>query len=85
MERTPLTSGVSTCSIFAYSGDVVAFKMGGRQGGPSRTYLFRVKNTLQLRHFQEITPGEHAEGVMDLSPGWSEAEPWVLKLVCRPL
>jgi hypothetical protein len=43
-------------------------------------YLFSVKNILQLRHFQEETPGENAEGVIDLSPGWSEAEPLVLNI-----
>jgi len=49
-------------------------------------YLFSVKNTLQLKHFQEVTPGEHAEGVIDLrSPGWSEAEPWVLNISMHPL
>ena len=47
-------------------------------------HLFSVKDTLQLRHFREVTPGEHAEGVVDLSPGWSEAEPWVLNISMRP-
>ena len=31
-----------------------------------------------------LTPEEHAEGVVDISPGWSEAEPWVL-LIGDPL
>jgi len=30
-----------------------------------------------IRQLQELTPEEHAEGVVGLSPGWSEAEPWV--------
>jgi len=39
----------------------------------------------QLRHFQEVTPEEHAKGVIDLrSPGWSAAEPWVLNISMRP-
>ena len=32
-----------------------------------------------------VTLGEHAEGVIDLSPGWSEAEPWVLNISMGPL
>jgi len=39
---------------------------------------------VQLRQLQEGTPEEHAEGVVDLSPGWSEAEPWVLNVKMRP-
>jgi hypothetical protein len=38
-----------------------------------------------MRQLQELTPEEHAEGVVEIkSPGWSEAEPWVL-LICHPL
>jgi hypothetical protein len=42
---------------------------------PSRhEHVFSVKGTLQLRHFQEVTPEEHAEGVIDFrSPRWGEA------------
>jgi hypothetical protein len=42
---------------------------------PSRNeYVFSVKSTLQLRHFKDVTPQEHAEGVIDLrSRRWSEA------------
>jgi hypothetical protein len=46
--------------------------------------VFSVKNTPQLRQLQEVTLEEHAEGVVDLSPGWSEAEPWVLNVNMRP-
>jgi len=48
-------------------------------------YVFSLKNTLQLRQLQELTPEEYAEGVVDIrSPGWSEAEPWVLNVNRRP-
>ena len=47
--------------------------------------VFSVKNVLQSGHFLEVTPEEYAEGVIELSPGWSEAQPWVLIVVCDPL
>jgi hypothetical protein len=31
-----------------------------------------------------FTKWEHAEGVIGVSPGWSEAEPWVLNISIRP-
>src|SRR5215831_1203744 len=51
----------------------------------SRSAFLALKNTLQLRQLQELTPEQHAEGVVDIrSPGWSEAEPWVLNVHMRP-
>ena len=51
---------------------------------PERVFSLK-KNTLQLRQLQELTPEEHAEGVVDIrSPGWSEAQPWVLNVNRRP-
>ncbi len=35
-------------------------------GRCEQRHLFSVKNTLRLRHFQEVTPGEHAESVIYL-------------------
>jgi len=38
-----------------------------------------------IRQLQELTSEGHAEGVVDLrSPGWSEAQPWVLNVNRRP-
>ena len=52
--------------------------------------FFDFRNSLAMK--QVLRPGWHhdlnmevvAEGVVDLSPGWSEAEPWVL-FICDPL
>jgi hypothetical protein len=46
------------------AGEAAIFR--GKQLG--KQHVFSVKNTLQLRQLQELTPEEHAEGVVDLSP-----------------
>jgi len=47
-------------------------------------YVFSVKKPSAIRQLQELTSEGHAEGVVDLSPGWSEAQPWVLNVNRRP-
>ena len=70
------------------SSGVQEFRSSGvqelRKAARATKYVFSVKHSA-IKAFQEVKPEEHAEGVIGLSPGWSEAEPWVLNLVCDPL
>ena len=43
------------------------------------------KLTQAKAHARQLSERLHAEGVRELSPGWSEAEPWVFELICTPL
>ena len=53
--------------------------------GNFKTHLLVFLFEKVIRQLPELTSEGHAEGVVDLrSPGWSEAQPWVLNVNRRP-